>query len=146
MEVLRCGVTSCPVCGQSTTLAYHNRRRLMMLGGAVQYILKIRQCRDAACPRHRQPLRPEAEGALALPRSEYGLDVLALIGRERYSEHRSVPEIHALLLERGVEISERNVTNLLHRYEELLALRLTDATRLQEKLRAQGRVILALDG
>lgn len=146
MEVLRCAVTSCPVCGQSTTLAYHNRRRLMMLGGAVQYILKIRQCRDAACSRYRQPLRPEAEGALALPRSEYGLDVLALIGRKRYSEHRSVPEIHALLLERGVEISERNVTNLLHRYEELLALRLTDATRLQEKLRAQGRVILALDG
>lgn len=118
----------------------------MTLHGAVQYILKIRQCRHPECPRYRQPLRPEAEGTLALPRSEYGLDVLALIGALRYVEHRSVPEIHAVLLDRGVEVSERNVTNLLHRYEELLALRLTDATRLREKLRARGQVILALDG
>ncbi|BDP43770.1 hypothetical protein DAETH_37390 (plasmid) [Deinococcus aetherius] len=69
-----------------------------------------------------------------------------MIGALRYSEHRSVPEIHAVLLDREVEVSERNVTHLLHRYEELLALRLTDATRLREKLRAQGQVILALDG
>ena len=145
-EVLRCETTCCLSCGQSTTLAYHNTRRLMTLHGAVQYILKVRQCRHPECPRYRQPLRPEAEGALALPRSEYGLDVLALIGALRYSEHRSVPEIHAVLLDREVEVSERTVTNLLHRYEELLALRLTDATRLREKLRAQGQVILALDG
>ncbi|BDP40352.1 hypothetical protein DAETH_03210 [Deinococcus aetherius] len=145
-EVLRCETETCPTCGQSTTLAYHNSRRLMTLHGAVQYILKIRQCRHPECARYRQPLRPEAEGALALPRSEYGLDVLALIGALRYSEHRSVPEIHAVLLDREVEVSERNVTHLLHRYEELLALRLTDATRLREKLRAQGQVILALDG
>lgn len=118
----------------------------MTLHGVVQYILKIRQCRHPECPRYRQPLRPEAEGALALPRSEYGLDVLALVGALRYNEHRSVPEIHAVLLDRGVEISERHVTNLLHRYEELLALRLTDATRLRAKLRTQGQVILALDG
>ena len=139
-------MTACPTCGQSTTLAYHNSRRLMTLQGAVQYILKIRQCRQVQCPRYRKPLRPEAEGALALPRSEYGLDVVAFIGIQRYSEHRSVPEIHTLLSARGVEISERNVTNLLHRYEELLALRLMDATRLREKLRAQGHVVLALDG
>ncbi|XLE22116.1 transposase (plasmid) [Deinococcus radiomollis] len=81
-----------------------------------------------------------------MPHSEYGLDVLALIGALRHAEHRSVPEIHATLRSRHVEISERTVTLLLHRYEELLALRLMDATRLREKLRERGQVMLAIDG
>lgn len=38
------------------------------------------------------------------------------------------------------------MTNLLARYEELVTLRLRDQTRVCERLAAQGRVILALDG
>jgi hypothetical protein len=38
------------------------------------------------------------------------------------------------------------VTVLLHRYEELVALRLGDATRLRAQLAEQGGVILAVDG
>jgi Transposase, Mutator family len=38
------------------------------------------------------------------------------------------------------------VTNPLDRYEELVALRLTDRTALREKLGKQGRVVLAIDG
>jgi hypothetical protein len=47
---------------------------------------------------------------------------------------------------RGVAIAERTVTNLLARYEELVALHLSDQTRLHERLVTQGHVILALDG
>jgi Transposase, Mutator family len=64
----------------------------------------------------------------------------------RHAHHRSVPEIHRELLGRGVGVSERTVTNLLDRYEELVALRLTDRDRHKEKLWAQGRVVLAIDG
>ena len=72
--------------------------------------------------------------------------MLALIGALRYGEHRTVPGIHATLQARHVEISERTVTPLMHRYEELLALRLMDATGLRAKLRARGQVMLAIDG
>jgi hypothetical protein len=81
-----------------------------------------------------------------LPNGEFGLDVIALIGALRYREHRSVPEIHRTLLERQVAIAQRTVTYLLERYEELLALRLADQTRLTEGLKQQGHVILAIDG
>ncbi len=64
----------------------------------------------------------------------------------RHRDHRSVPEIHAILRERGVAIAERSVTNLLDRYDELLAVSLTDSARLRGVLANQGRVILALDG
>jgi hypothetical protein len=74
------------------------------------------------------------------------LDVVAQIGAWRYQEHRSVPEMHTRLRQRGVEISQRSVTNQLERYDELVALSVRDSPRLQRVLAEQGRVILALDG
>src|SRR5207247_7958968 len=59
---------------------------------------------------------------------------------------RSVPEIHRHLTARGLAIAERTITNLLDRYDELLAVTLTDERRLRGLLAAQGRVILAIDG
>ena len=93
-----------------------------------------------------RPYRPEAEGRLALPKHEFGLDIIALIGMLRYQGHQSVPEIHRTLRGRGVAVSERSVTNLLERYDELVALTVADIERRRAVFAAQGRVILALDG
>jgi hypothetical protein len=136
----------CPGCRQPMRIRYENRRTLVTLSGAVRLRLKIRRCERAGCPCYHTPCRPEAEGAVALPQHEFGLDVIALVGALRHREHRSVPEIHAILRERGVTIAERSVTNLLDRYDELLAVSLTDSARLRGVLASQGRVILALDG
>jgi len=72
--------------------------------------------------------------------------VIALIGRWRIRSHRSVPEMHRALLSRGVSITERSVTNLMQRYEELVALRVADHERIKARLQKQERVILAIDG
>jgi hypothetical protein len=138
--------TRCAACAHPQWIAYHRHRRLVTLDGVLEVRLKIRRCRNAACTLYKRAIRPEAEGALALPHSEVGLDVIALIGALRYAEHRSVPEIQRDLLRRGVTMAERSVTNLLYRYDELVALALRNEARLQETLRLQGRVILALDG
>jgi hypothetical protein len=116
------------------------------LEGLVRLRLQVRACRNPACPRHRACLRPAREGAFALPQHEFGLDVIALVGRLRHAEHRSVPEIHAELVRRGVPICVRSVGNLLDRYDELLALALSDAERLRRITAAAGRVVLAIDG
>jgi len=137
---------ACAGCAQAQWIAYHRHRRLVTLEGVVELRLKIRRCHNPACALFKRAIRPEGEGALALPHGECGLDVIALIGALRYGEHRSVPEIHRELMRRGVVVAERTVTNLLQRYEELVALHLRDHVRLQEVLRRQGRVILALDG
>jgi hypothetical protein len=44
------------------------------------------------------------------------------------------------LRERHVALAPRTVTNLLERYEELVALSLQDTTRLQRLTQARGRV------
>jgi hypothetical protein len=136
----------CPHCGGAARVAYHDRRTVATLDGLYDLTLVVRQCREPTCPLHRRPYRPEEEGGWALPHGEFGLDVIALVGALRYGEHRSVPEIHQALRDRGVAIAERSVTNLLYRYEEPVALRLADQTRLRARLAQQEQVILALDG
>src|SRR3712207_3255615 len=137
---------TCAGCGGHLRLRYDNHRTLVTLSGAVRLRLRIRRCEREGCPRFHLPYRPEAEGALALPQHEFGLDVIALVGVLRHRDHRSVPEIHAALRGRGVGIAERSVTNLLDRYDELLATSLTGARRLRRALKGQRGVILALDG
>src|SRR3954468_18368201 len=92
----------CPACGDAMRIRYENRRTLVTLSGTVRMHLKIRRCEAKGCVRYHKPYRPEAEGALALPEHEFGLDVIALVGRLRH-------------------LAERSVTNLLDRYDELLA-------------------------
>ena len=136
----------CWVCGHPLWVAYHNRRTVHTLDGLVRLILPVRRCRNPDCGRYRTPYRPETEGSYALPHGEFGLDVIALVGTLRYRQHQSVPEIHQALVERGVGISERSVTEQLYCYEELVALRLADQRQLATRLAKQGQVILALDG
>lgn len=145
-RVLRPACRLCPACGSPMRIRYENHRTLVTLTGSIRLHLKIRWCETIGCARFHKPYRPEAEGALALPQHEFGLDIIALVGALRHREHRSVPEIHAVLTARGVAIAERSVTNLLDRYDELLATRLMEHHPLQRLLAKQGRVILALDG
>jgi hypothetical protein len=137
---------SCPGCGGPLWAAYTTQRSVTTLDGTVRLRLQVRRCRVPRCPRHRVPLRPEQEGRFALPEHEFGLDVIALVGTLRHAQHRSVPEIHAELTRRGVPLCLRTVSNLLDRYDELLALSLADTERLRRVTAAAGRVILAIDG
>jgi len=124
-------------------IRYSNCRAIVSLRGLVRLRLKVRRCEDRSCGRYHRAWRPEAEGALALPQHEFGLDVIALVGSLRYREHRSVPEIHRELDRRGVAASERSV--LLERYDELVAASAGTAPH-REALERQGRGILAVDG
>ncbi|GAB4116140.1 MAG: hypothetical protein Fur005_39530 [Roseiflexaceae bacterium] len=116
------------------------------MDGVVELRLRIQQCRTSTCTRYRKPYRPEAEGRYSLPQHEFGLDVIAEVGRLRYHEHASVPEIHQRLQARHLPISERSVTNRLDRYDELVALQVSDPARLKAATNAIGKVVLALDG
>ena len=136
----------CPGCGGPLRSDYDNWRTVTTLERVVRLRLKVRRCHHRDCPRFHKPYRPEQEGRIGLPQHEFGLDVIALVGALRYQQHRSVPEIHAGLRGRGLVICERTVTNLLDRYDELVAVSLADDRRLRRVTAGQGRVLLAIDG
>ena len=136
----------CPECQHTLWADYNNYRTVTTLDAVTRLTLHIRRCPNPACPRFHRPYRPEAEPHFALPHHEFGLDVVALVGRLRHAEHRSIPEIHQALTQRGVAVAPRTVTNLLDRYDELKALSTADPKRLRSLLRQQRRVVLAIDG
>ena len=139
-------ILDCPECQHRTQARYTNFRTISTLDGVLHLTLSIRRCHNPDCPRFLRPYRPEAEPHFALPYHEFGLDVMALVGRLRHAEHRSIPEIHRELTGRGLVVAQRTVTNLLDRYDELRALATADPKRLEPLLRHQHRAILAIDG
>lgn len=139
-------IRHCPTCGHAMWAAYHNYRTITTLTDILRLTLKIRRCITPVCPQFRRPYRPEAEGRLALPTHEFGLDVIALVGTLRHAQHRSVPEISQALQRRQVALAPRTVQHLLERYDELVALSLANPFRLRQITQAHGRIILALDG
>lgn len=140
-KVLDCVHLDCPECGHFMHNKYDNYRRVRTLTGVVQLRLRVRRCPNPECNRYHQAYRPENESKWALPQQEFGLDVIAYIGTLRYREHRSTPEIHRHLGQKGLSISQRSVSNLLACYEELVALRLGEVPTLQQRLAGQKRVI-----
>src|SRR5436305_11098438 len=138
--------THCPECGHALWATHSKYRTVTTLDAVTRLTLRVRRCPNPDCPRYRRPCRPESEALVALPHHEFGLDALALVGRPRHAEHRSVPEIHQELTRRGIAIALRSVTNLLDRYDELRALAPADRDRLHALLRRQRRVVLTDDG
>lgn len=137
---------TCPACGQPMSVAYTKKRKLMTRGGLVRLHLSIRRCEQAGCPCFHHPYHPESEGHWALPAQEFGLDVVLRVGQLRYRDHRSCTEIHAQLEQEGVSLALRTTQNLLAQYDLLLSLALETLPQRAVELRAQGRVILAIDG
>lgn len=138
--------THCPDCGHALWSTHWRQRTITTLPAVIRFTLRQRCCPNPDCARYRRPYRPEAESLIALPHHEFGLDVLALVGRLRHAEHRSIPEIHQALMRRGVAIALRSVSNLLDRYDELRALATADRERLHTLLRKRHHVVLAIDG
>ena len=145
-KTLRPVATHCPECGHLLWTTHSRHRTVTTLETVTRLTLDVRRCPNPECSLYHCPRRPESESLLALPHHEFGLDVLALVGRLRHAGHRSVPEIHQELTRRGVAIALRSVTNLLDRYDELRALATADRKRLHYILRKQRRVVLAIDG
>src|SRR2546425_11814635 len=104
---------SCEQCGQPLWVGYHGHRTVTRLDGFWRLTIVVRRCMQPECPRYHVAYRPEEEG------------------RWRFREHRSMPEMHRALLARGVSITECRVTNLMQRYEELIALRLANHERIK---------------
>ena len=137
---------SCSACQATLRIGYTSWRQVATLAGVVRLKVSIGRCENPACARYHSPVHPVAEGQVALPHYEYGLDVLALVGALRYQSSASAPQIHLALLGRGVRISRRNVQYLLERYDELVALVVRGDPQRRARLNAQGRLILAMDG
>jgi hypothetical protein len=83
---------------------------------------------------------------LSLPKSSYGLDVIAYIGWRHEHDQRQFVEIQRELNQKGVEINERNVGKLYRQYLALLgAVREPIKKKLDVIVEKHGGLIFGVD-
>ena len=139
-------LTTCAVCGNRMPVTYTKTRKLTTCHGLVQLRLQIRHCVAAGCSQFHRPYHPEEEAHWGLPEQECGLDLVLRVGQLRYREHRSCPEIHERLRQESIHVALRTVQNVLTQYDTLLSLALDTMPERTDRLRQQGRAVLAIDG
>jgi hypothetical protein len=136
----------CPCCGAPLRFAYRRKRRIILLRERLAMEVDIDRCSDPACPLHAGFAPPE-EARLALPKFIYGLDVLTEIARQRWALRQSLSEIHAALRTTyDLPISERSVDYAMQTWQELATASVLRDRRRIAALKAQGGIILGIDG
>jgi hypothetical protein len=83
---------------------------------------------------------------ISLPRSTYGLDVLAFIGWQHEYEHKQFAEMQEMLNQREIEVSERHVGRLYRQFLALLGgMNERVRKRLDETVEEHGGVMWGID-
>lgn len=146
--ILTPSIECCDECGTTLTISQHRRRPLQTLDDRRLVVARDKACPNENCPEYWKPIRPLGEGLLpVIPQCEYGIDIIALIGERRLTGGRSLPEVHRELEElHGVRISERHVSNLFQLFLALIRTVNGDTDAVRRLLRAQGAIVLSVDG
>jgi hypothetical protein len=122
------------------------RKTVQTLQGPLFVAGKSKECDNARCSHFGKHYYASRVLLISLPKSTYGLDVLAYIGWQREHEHKQLVEIQQALNQRGVLINERNTGKLYRQFLALLGA-MSDKTRqkLADTVDEHGGVIWALD-
>ena len=140
---------TCPHCGDllvmCNSLAW--KKTVQTLDGVLSVASRPGRCPHETCAGSRLRLRSAEAQRIALPHSTYGYDVLVRIGWWRSHHHATSREMHAELASH-VRISVAHVRSLYQQVSlPLLACHERQhRDRLAQIAKAQGGVILALDG
>ena len=79
---------------------------------------KAKECTNEKCSHPGKHYYASQASLISLPKSTYGLDVLAYVGWQHEPEHKQLVEIQNELNEQGILINERNTGKL---YRQFLA-------------------------
>ena len=146
--ILECELEQCPHCGEvlKPRNTWHMRKTVQTLEGPVFIGGKTKECQNGKCSHAGQHYYASQAALISLPKSTYGLDVLAYIGWQHEHEHKQLVEIQRELNERGILINERNTGKLYRQFLALLgAMSERTAERLAQVVAGHGGLIWALD-
>lgn len=136
----------CLACGGLLVERYRQARFVVTLTGGVRLNKHVLTCAMPSCPQRGVSERPADEGRWVLPKYTFGLDVIAYVGELRYQRQRTIAEIHSALHAQQVSISLKEIQLLSEAFLALVQTVIADDTQVLAQLRAQGGLILAVDG
>lgn len=148
--------THCPVCHMRLKrYATLSERTIITLKGPIQITHLGYRCQNADCVERERVYRSAVADAQALPGFTFGLDIVALVGHLKLSQHQTVDEVHQHMNERlqdyQISMSRRNVMYLFEAYCALLkaaAQNKSDPAFQDwlEQMKKKGGGIISIDG
>ena len=147
--IVECDLEECPHCGErlKNRMPWHMRKSVQTLKGPKFVAGKSKTCENPACSHPGENYYASRVMMISLPKSTYGLDVLAYIGWRHEHDHKQFVEIHRELNERGILVNERNVGKLYRQFLALLGATSEQTNqKLQETIAEHGGLIFGLDG
>ncbi len=147
--IVECDLEECPHCGENleNRKPWHMRKTVQTLDGPKFVAGKSKTCKNPSCSHAGKNYYANRVLLISLPKSTYGLDVLAYIGWRHEHEHKQLVEIQRELNEGGILVNERNVGKLYRQFLALLgAMSEQTEQKLQETIREHGGLIFGLDG
>jgi hypothetical protein len=126
-------------------ICHHRRRVVVRLDGPYRVIRRDKRCPDSECAGHSTLYRPMEDIRLALPYKMFGLDVICWVGQQHLGRSLSLRQIGRDLNDKKVPIDQTHVGELLRDYLALCQLS-HPAEAVLQKLRAQGGIVLMVDG
>jgi hypothetical protein len=146
--IIECDLSECPHCGQAlkSRNTWHMRKTVQTMKEPLIVGGKTRECANPDCSHTGEHYYASQALVISLPKSTYGLDVLAYIGWQHDHEHKQLVEIQGELNRRGVLINERNTGKLYRQFLAFLGV-MSEGTRqkLAETSAKHGGLIWAMD-
>lgn len=136
----------CPACGHDAVISQWRGRQIERLDGLHILAMRDRRCPVHACPGRDTIFRPTEEHTFALKKDVHGLDIMFEIAERRLQDDLSFEEITRRLNARGVPIKERTTCELFKRFITLTSCCSGESEEVRERLRAQGGMVVMIDG
>lgn len=136
----------CPVCGHRAVISQWRGRQVERLNGHHILAMRDRRCPVRTCPGRATIFRPTEEHRFALKKDVYGLDVMFEIAERRLQDDLSFEEITRRLNARGVPISLKTTCESFKRFVALTSACAGESEEVRTKLRAQGGMVVMIDG
>ena len=146
--ILESELKNCPHCGSElkNRRNWHMRKKVQTLKGPLFVAGKSKECTNPDCSHLGEHYYASGVLRISLPKSTYGMDVLAYIGWQHEHEHKQLVEIQRELNSRGILVNERNVGKLYRQFLALLgAPSETIRQRLDETVDERGGLIFGVD-
>jgi hypothetical protein len=135
----------CPHCHQHLRRSHIAwRKHVFTLKETLHITSHAYRCKNKACPKPKETYRSAEAEMLCLKYYQFSIDVIAKIGHLYFKEHKTIDEIKQTLCK--LQISRSEVNLLYQAYLALTTANKQQDTTLLNKIRANGGIILALDG
>lgn len=137
----------CSQCGNPVPVFQTIARPVQGLDGAFRLVRRDRQCRRCPGPPGDRPVfYAPRDLRVVLPKRIYGLDVTLCVGERHLREGVALRQVTRDLEARGVPVDQRHTGRILRDFLALASLARGDDAALRARLRAQGGIVLMVDG